>query len=214
MGCVVVMLLWSVARVVGSDIKLLIVDWEAEDGVDVVDGYADSFVIDVNSFSAVSRPPGSPVQVDIKVATLDKSSKEVQVVSFSVHVAKDDTVFGTKGEYSGGGETMAGHVMVDIMGHWGLVVVVTIILLAEVGVFKGVLVGGVGSSTGIKGVVFESGPDRGVSIDECPEAGGGHEEEGDEVWSSKLRVFILFEVFSNSASNSGACKSSALTHES
>ena len=104
----------------------MIVDWQAEDGVGVVDRYADSFVIDVNSFSAVSRPPGSPVHVDIKVATLDKSSKEVQVVSFGVHTAEDDTVFGTKGEYSGGGEPVAGHIMVDIAGHEGLMVVVVV----------------------------------------------------------------------------------------
>ena len=131
-----------------------------------------------------------------------------------MHAAEDDTVFGTKGEYSGGGEPMAGHSVVDIVGHEGLMVVVAIVLLAKAGVFKSVLVGGMGSSAGVEGVVFESGPDRGVSIDECPKAGRGHEEEGDGVWSSKLRVFMLLEVFSNSASNSGACKSSASTHES
>ena len=155
MGRTAAMLLWSVTGMVGSDVKLLIVNGEAEDGIGVVDGYADSFVIDVNSFSAVSRPPGSPVQVDIKVATLDKSSKEVQVVSFGVHSTKDDAVFGTKGEYSGGGEPVVGHFVVDIVGHEGLVMVVAIILLAEAGVFKGVLVGGVGSSTGVECMVLE-----------------------------------------------------------
>ena len=73
---------------------------------------------------------------------------------------EDDTVFGTKGEYSGGGEPVAGHIVVDIAGH------------------------------------------------------GGREDGEDGVWSSKLRVFILLEGFWNSASNCGACKSSALTHES
>ena len=149
------MLLWAVMGVIGSDVKLLIVDWKTEDGVDVVDGYADSFVIDVNSFSAVSRPPGSPVQVDIKVATLDKSSKEVQVVSFGMHAAEDDTVLGTKGEYSGGGEPMVGHFMVDIAGHGGLMVVVAIVFFTEVGVFKGVLVGGMRSSTRVEGVILK-----------------------------------------------------------
>ena len=149
------MLLGSVTGVIGSDIKLLIVDREAEDGIGVVNRYADSFVIDVNSFSAVLRPPGSPVQVDIKVATLDKSSKEVQVVSFGVHAAEDNAVFGTKGEYSGGGEPVAWHIMVDVVGHGGSVVVVAIILLAKAGVFKGVLVGRVRSSTGVEGMVFE-----------------------------------------------------------
>ena len=95
------------------------------------------------------------MQVDIKVATLDKSSKEEQVVSFGVHAAEDDTVLGTKGEYSGGGEPVTGHIVVDIAGHGGSVVVMAIVLLAKAGVFKVVLIGGVRSSTRQEGVVFE-----------------------------------------------------------
>ena len=72
-----------------------------------------------------------------------------------MHAAEDDTVFGAEGEYSGGGEPMAGHFVVDIAGHEGSVVVVAVIFLAEAGVFKSVLVGGVGASAGVEGMVFE-----------------------------------------------------------
>ena len=59
-------------------------------------------------------------------------------------------------------------------------------------------------------VVFEGAEDFVISVDECPKVGRGH----DGGWSSEARVLILIGCCSKSASNSGAWRSSELTHES
>ena len=95
-----------------------------------------------------------------------------------------------------------------VKGH--LSVVRAISLLAEVGVFRGVFSGDVDSCSWSELVVFESGEDFGVMVDECPETGRGHDGGNSLNW----RVLILLKVLWKSASNSGVWKSSELTQES
>ena len=64
----------------------------------------------------------------------------------------------------------------EVKGH--LLVVHAISLLAEEGMFKGMFSGDVNSCSWSELVVLESGEDGGVAVDECPEAGRGH--DGDE----------------------------------
>ena len=59
-------------------------------------------------------------------------------------------------------------------------------------------------------VISKSTEDVLVSVDEYPEVGRGH----DGGWLSGARVLILIGCRSKSASNSGAWRSSELTHES
>ena len=70
--------------------------------------------------------------------------------------------------------------------------------------------GDVDSLSRFEFVISESAEDVLVAVDEYPKAGGGH----DGVWSSGARVLILIGCRSKSASNSGAWRSSELTHES
>ena len=72
--------------------------------------------------------------------------------------------------------------MVDVRGIDGgnefeghLAMVCAIPFLAEVRVFKGVVVGGVNSSSWFELVVFEGSEDCWIALDECPEAGRGHD---------------------------------------
>ena len=64
----------------------------------------------------------------------------------------------------------------EVEGH--SVVVGAIAFLTEVGVFKGVFPGDVNPCSWSELVVFKGGEDGGVTVDECPEAGRGH--DGDE----------------------------------
>ena len=63
-----------------------------------------------------------------------------------------------------------------IEGHSAMIGAIT--FLTEVGMFKGVFSGDVDSCPWSELVVFEGGEDGGVTVDECPEAGRGH--DGDE----------------------------------
>jgi len=53
----------------------------------------------------------------------------------------------------------------------------TVPFFAEVGVLKGVRVGDMNSSSWCELVVFEGREDGVVAVDECPEAGRGHDED-------------------------------------
>ena len=76
----------------------------------------------------------------------------------------------------------------EVKGH--LSVVRAVSLPTEVRVFKSVVSGDVNSCSWSELMVFESGEDCWVAIDECPETGRGH-DGGD---SSNWRVLILFEA--------------------
>ena len=62
-----------------------------------------------------------------------------------------------------------------IEGH--SVVVGAVAFLAEVGVLKGVFSGDVDSCSWSELVVFEGREDGGVTVDECPETGRGHDRD-------------------------------------
>jgi len=59
-------------------------------------------------------------------------------------------------------------------------------------------------------MVLEGAEDFVISVDKCPKVGRGH----DGGLSFEARVLILIGCCSKSASNSGAWRSSELTHES
>jgi len=59
-------------------------------------------------------------------------------------------------------------------------------------------------------VILEGAEDFVISVDKCPKVGRGHNGG----LSSEARVLILIGCRSKSASNSGAWRSSEITHES
>jgi len=63
----------------------------------------------------------------------------------------------------------------EVKGH--LVVVDTVVLFAEIGMLKRVGVSDVDSSSWFELVILEGGEDSRVAVDECPEAGRGHDED-------------------------------------
>ena len=73
-------------------------------------------------------------------------------------------------------------------GHSAMVC--AILFLAEVGMFKGVVVGDVDPRSWFELVVFEGSEDVWVAVDECPKAGRGHDRDDLLNW----RVLILLEV--------------------
>ena len=77
----------------------------------------------------------------------------------------------------------------EVEGHSTMIGAIA--LFAEVGMFESVFSGDVDSCSWSELVVLEGGEDGGVAVDECPEAGRGH-DGGD---SSNRRVLILFEDF-------------------
>jgi len=76
----------------------------------------------------------------------------------------------------------------EVKGHSAMID--TVGFFAEVGVFKSVDPSDVDSSSWFELVVFESGIDFWVLVDECPKTGRGH--DGDDLLSQ--RVLILLEV--------------------
>ena len=61
--------------------------------------------------------------------------------------------------------------------EWHSVVVDAVVFFAEVGMLKRVRVGGVDSSSWFELMVFKGREDCRVAVDECPEAGRGHDED-------------------------------------
>jgi len=147
-----------------------------------------------------------PMEVDVMLSSVDKGSKEVEVVSHCVHVDKDDTVFSAQGEDGGGGEAIT--IEVGVLVH--LSVVGAVMFLAVEGMYECMGIGDVDALSRFEFMIPKSAEDVLVSVDECPEAGRGH----DGVWSSGARVLILIGCLLKSASSSGAWRSSELTHKS
>jgi len=67
----------------------------------------------------------------------------------------------------------------EVKGH--LAMVDTVPFFAEVGVLKGMRVGDMDSSSWFELVVLKGREDCRIAVDECPEAGRGH--DGDELLS-------------------------------
>ena len=73
----------------------------------------------------------------------------------------------------------------EVEGHSAMVSAVA--FLAKIGMLKSVFSGDVNSCSWFELVILEGGEDGGVTVDECPETGRGH--DGDE--SLNWRVLIL-----------------------
>ena len=94
-----------ILRGMGSKWKSFEIDVGPEDRVSVINWDHDCFVIDVNGVKVFSRLPSGPVVPDVKVSSLNKGSEEVELIVVSMHADEDDSIVGTQGEDSRGGET-------------------------------------------------------------------------------------------------------------
>ena len=147
-----------------------------------------------------------PMEIKVVLLSVDEGAEKVEIVSGGVHVDEDDTMLGAQGEDSGGGETVA--MEVGVLVH--LSVVGAVRFLTVEGVYEQVGMGDVDPLSRFEFVISESAEDVLVSVNKYPKAGRGH----DGGWSSGARVLILIGCCLKSASNSGAWRSSELTHES
>ena len=66
------------------------------DGFFVVDRNGNSFM--VNDCFILSWLPHGPVELEVEVVSFNESSKEMQVISYNVHLDKYDAIFSAKGE--------------------------------------------------------------------------------------------------------------------
>ena len=93
--------------------KSFIVNWDLDNRLFIINWDHDCFVVDVDGVRGSSRSPGGPVILDVKVSTLDKGSKEVELIVVGVHLDKDDAIIGAQGEDGRGGESCAREFVVD-----------------------------------------------------------------------------------------------------
>jgi len=77
----------------------------SEYGVLVFHWYRDRFVGDVCGI--FSRHKVCPVEIEVMLPSVNKGSKEVEVISSSVHADEDDTMFGAQSEDGGGRKAIA-----------------------------------------------------------------------------------------------------------
>jgi len=82
-------------------------------------GYLESFVVDICCIFIWPWLPGCPVEVDFEGVSINESSEEMQVISFSVHPDKHDAVVSSKGEYFGGGESSRCKARMRGSREWG-----------------------------------------------------------------------------------------------
>jgi len=94
-----------VSRGMGCERESLVIDTGSEDGVIVVDGDHDGFVVDVNGVESFSWSPSSPVVRDVEVSTSDEGTEEKEIVVVGVHANENNSVVGAKGKDGRGGES-------------------------------------------------------------------------------------------------------------
>jgi len=70
-------------------------------------------VVDVDGVEGFSWLPSGPVELDVKMSTLDKGSEEGELVVVSVHADEDDSIVGAQGEDGRGGKSCTGEFMVN-----------------------------------------------------------------------------------------------------
>jgi len=93
-----------ISRGMGSEWKSFIIDWDPDDRVFVINWDHDCFMVDVNGFGVFSSPCG-PVILDVEVSLSNEGAKEVELIVVSMHADEDDSIVGTQGEDSRGGES-------------------------------------------------------------------------------------------------------------
>jgi len=189
-------------------VERLLMNSSSEYGVLVFHWYDNSFVGDICGI--FSWHEVRPMEIEVMLPSVDKGTKEVEVISSGVHADKDDTVFGAQGEDGGGRKAIA--IEVGMLIH--LPVIGAVMFFAEEAVFKCVDVSDMYVCTRFKFMEFVGVPNVGVS-EEVFEEGDGRCGRGcDDGLLSEARVLILIGCCSKSASNSGAWRSLELTHES
>jgi len=94
-----------VSRGMGNKWKSFVIDVGSEDRVIVVDWDHDGFVVDVDGVEGFSWSPGSPVVHDVEVSTSDKCPEEVEIIVVGVHANENNPVVGAKGKDGRGGES-------------------------------------------------------------------------------------------------------------
>jgi len=77
----------------------------SEYGMLVFHWYGDRFVGDV--CGVFSRHKVCPMEIEVVLPSVDEGTKEVEVVSGSVHADEDDTMFSAQGEDGGGRKAIA-----------------------------------------------------------------------------------------------------------
>ena len=80
----------------------LVSNCQAHNGFFIVDGNGNSFM--VNAHFIFSWLPCGPMELEVKVVSFNKSSEEMQVISYGVHLDKYDAIFSAKGEEGRCGE--------------------------------------------------------------------------------------------------------------
>jgi len=94
-----------ISRGMGSEWESFKIDVGPEDRVFVINWDHDCFVVDVDGFKVFSRSPSRPVVSDVEVSLSNEGSEEVELIVVGMHVDKDDSIVGTQGEDSRGGES-------------------------------------------------------------------------------------------------------------
>jgi len=150
-----------------------------------------SFVGDVSCiFSGV---PACPVEVDVKLFTLNESSEHMETFSFYVSPDEDDSIAGSKGVYGRSGKSTTGEV--GVIRHGASVVVVesvvgTIVFSAEAAMLKCMNVGNIYAGSRFEVMELVHVPDIWISEELLKEegrrCGGGH----DASWSDISRAFM------------------------
>jgi len=109
-----------ILRGMGSERGSFIFDRDPEDRLLVINWDHDCFVVDIDGVKGLSWSPSGPVELDIEVSTLDKSSEEVELIVVGMHVDEDDSIVSAQGEDSRGSESCTGVFVVDRRhGSWG-----------------------------------------------------------------------------------------------
>jgi len=109
-----------ILRGMGSERESFIFDRDPEDRLFVINWDHDCFVVNVDGIEGFSWSPSGPVELDVKVSSLDEGSKEVELIVVSMHADEDNSIVGAQGENGRGGESCTGEFVVNGRhGGWG-----------------------------------------------------------------------------------------------
>jgi len=102
-----------ILRGMGSERESLIFDRDPKDRVFVINWDHNYFMVDIDGIKGFSWSPSGPVELDIKMSTLDEGSEEVELIVVGMHADEDDSIVGTQGEDCRGGKSCTGELVVD-----------------------------------------------------------------------------------------------------